>query len=136
MQPATTAVTQLQDWQPKIGFASGFDTAVDQEAQNVICTHPGNNATCTQEGAASTSPTSASNPPTPRPTCAECFTDQGLFTQDQIVTILKVLNKTSVADLCAALENGTLSVTNLIDVIDKVAGHTVTTALLACIGIT
>jgi hypothetical protein len=50
------------------GFASGLDTAVDQEAQNVICTHPGNNATCTQEGAASTSPTSASNPPTPRPT--------------------------------------------------------------------
>ena len=34
------------------GSASGFDTAVDQECENLICTHPGENATCTQEGAA------------------------------------------------------------------------------------
>src|SRR6188472_1014831 len=32
------------------GSASGFDTAVDQECENLICTHPGNNATCSQEG--------------------------------------------------------------------------------------
>jgi hypothetical protein len=38
------------------GFASGFDTSLDQEAQNVICTHPGNNASCTQEGAAAPTP--------------------------------------------------------------------------------
>jgi hypothetical protein len=29
------------------GFASGFDTSVNQEAENLICTHPGDNATCT-----------------------------------------------------------------------------------------
>jgi hypothetical protein len=34
------------------GSASGFDTSVNQECQNLICTHPGENATCTQEGAA------------------------------------------------------------------------------------
>jgi hypothetical protein len=34
------------------GSASGFDTALDQECENLICTHPGENATCTQEGAA------------------------------------------------------------------------------------
>jgi hypothetical protein len=28
------------------GSASGFDTAVNQECENLICTHPGNNATC------------------------------------------------------------------------------------------
>ena len=33
-----------------IGSASGFDTAVDQECENLICTHPGNDATCIQEG--------------------------------------------------------------------------------------
>ena len=44
------------------GSASGFDTAVDQECQNLICTHPGNNATCSQEEVRST-PT-----PTPEPT--------------------------------------------------------------------
>ena len=31
------------------GSASGFDTSVDQEAENTICTHPGDNATCTSE---------------------------------------------------------------------------------------
>jgi hypothetical protein len=36
------------------GSASGFDTALDQECENLICTHPGNNATCTQEGVTST----------------------------------------------------------------------------------
>jgi hypothetical protein len=34
------------------GSASGFDTAVDQECENLICTHPGENATCVQEGIA------------------------------------------------------------------------------------
>jgi hypothetical protein len=43
--------------------ASGFDTAVDQECENLICTHPGENATCSQEGVVT--PTST---PTPKPT--------------------------------------------------------------------
>src|SRR5438874_4574683 len=41
------------------GSASGFDTALDQECENLICTHPGNNATCVQEGVVT---------PTPKPT--------------------------------------------------------------------
>ena len=32
------------------GSASGFDTAVNQGCENLICTHP-NNSTCTEEGA-------------------------------------------------------------------------------------
>ena len=49
------------------GSASGFDTATNQECENLICTHPGNNATCVQEGAV-TSPTSTTGqPPTPEP---------------------------------------------------------------------
>jgi hypothetical protein len=31
------------------GSVSGFDNDLDQEATNVICTHPGENATCTSE---------------------------------------------------------------------------------------
>jgi hypothetical protein len=31
------------------GYASGFDTNVNQEAENTICTHPGENSTCTSE---------------------------------------------------------------------------------------
>jgi hypothetical protein len=41
------------------GSASGFDTALDQECENLICTHPGENATCSQEGVVT---------PTPKPT--------------------------------------------------------------------
>jgi hypothetical protein len=43
------------------GSASGFDTATNQECENLICTHPGNNATCTKEGVRSIST------PTPEP---------------------------------------------------------------------
>jgi hypothetical protein len=31
------------------GSSSGFDTSVTQDAENTICTHPGENATCTSE---------------------------------------------------------------------------------------
>ena len=47
------------------GSASGFDTNLDQECENLICTHPGNNATCTQEGVVK---------PKPKLTCEQCFT--------------------------------------------------------------
>jgi hypothetical protein len=48
------------------GSASGFDTAVNQECENLICTHPGNNATCTQEGlAAATGNAISSQQPPP-----------------------------------------------------------------------
>jgi hypothetical protein len=41
------------------GFASGFDTKVNQEAENTICTHP--STSCTVEG------TPTPPPPTPPP---------------------------------------------------------------------
>jgi hypothetical protein len=34
---------------------SGWDNTAEQEAQNVICTHPGENATCTSESSATNS---------------------------------------------------------------------------------
>jgi hypothetical protein len=45
------------------GSASGFDTTVNQECENLICTRPGENATCSQEGVTTPTPT-----PTPEPT--------------------------------------------------------------------
>ena len=55
------------------GSASGFDTAVDQECENLICTHPGENATCVQEGAVTTTTTATTNPTSTPKTCVECF---------------------------------------------------------------
>jgi hypothetical protein len=47
------------------GSASGFDTTVNQECENLICTHPGNNATCVSENeqAAVTPPVTPVTPP-------------------------------------------------------------------------
>jgi hypothetical protein len=52
------------------GSASGFDTAVNQECENLICTHPNDNATCSQEGIiTTTTPIPLPTPtPTPEPT--------------------------------------------------------------------
>src|SRR6266487_5081633 len=39
------------------GTQSGFDNLFEEEGQNLICTHPGNNATCVEEeGAAAQAP--------------------------------------------------------------------------------
>ena len=46
----------------KDGSVSGFDNTAEQECENLICTHPGNNATCSQEGVRFTpTPTSRAN---------------------------------------------------------------------------
>src|SRR4051794_9219930 len=51
------------------GSASGFDTTTNQECENLICTHPGENATCTEEEVTSALPTTTPTPtPTPTPT--------------------------------------------------------------------
>jgi hypothetical protein len=64
------------------GSASGFDTAVNQECENLICTHPGENATCSQEGAATASAAVAAA----KRTCEQCFTT--FLTPDQITGVL------------------------------------------------
>jgi hypothetical protein len=46
------------------GSASGFDTALDQECENLICTHPGNNASCVSENEGATTTTSPVTTPT------------------------------------------------------------------------
>src|SRR6266480_5010353 len=57
------------------GSASGFDTALDQECENLICTHPGENATCVQEGAVAAAAVQQGNQTTPvKLTCEQCST--------------------------------------------------------------
>ena len=62
---------------------SGFDNNQGQECENLICTHPGENATCVQEGAVTTNATTQ----TPvKLTCEQCFTK--FLTPDQITGVL------------------------------------------------
>jgi hypothetical protein len=85
------------------GSASGFDTALDQECENVICTHPGNNATCVQEGAVATTTTTATTPPPVKLTCEECF--RKFLNAEQITMITKGTN--NLAPLCEVLSSFT-----------------------------
>jgi hypothetical protein len=76
------------------GSASGFDTALDQECENLICTHPGSGATCVQEGVIT--------PTTPvKLTCEQCFTK--FLNSTQITGILRAADVTTLEQLCAAL---------------------------------
>jgi hypothetical protein len=90
---------------------SGFDNTEEQECQNLICTHPGENATCSQEGAAAT--------PTPvKLTCEQCFTS--LLTQAQISSLLRILNVASLEVLCADLQNHIIAGLELEDALSQV----------------
>jgi hypothetical protein len=81
------------------GSASGFDTAVDQECENLICTHPGENATCVQEGIGALTTNATSTPKTPK-TCEECITT--FLTPQQIAA----LPPGGIARLCENLVAG------------------------------
>jgi hypothetical protein len=80
------------------GSASGFDTALDQECENLICTHPGDNATCVQEESAAVT-TNATTPTPAKLTCEECLTKFLNAEQRRIVT--------GNEQFCAALSNAT-----------------------------
>jgi len=73
---------------------SGFDNDQEQECENLICTHPGNNATCTEEGAAVVTPVSTQAPIT----CEQCFTT--ILTPQQLTV---VLGSTPISTACVTL---------------------------------
>jgi hypothetical protein len=78
---------------------SGFDNNQGQECENVICTHPGENATCVSEGAVATTATTSNATSTPK-TCEECITT--FLTPQQIAA----LPPGGIARLCENLEAG------------------------------
>jgi hypothetical protein len=83
------------------GSASGFDTALDQECENLICTHPGENATCVQEGAVATTTTTTT--PTPvKLTCEQCFT-KFLSSTQRTILLGAAGNLPTLGELCARL---------------------------------
>jgi len=118
------------------GSASGFDTAVDQECENLICTHPGNNAACVREvretgQVAVATPVGAA--------CAACFSALGadtisalLFNATQFLQLTTPL--TTIEQLCDLLQSGTISLTTFVFILNSV-GITGTAAsdLITCL---
>jgi hypothetical protein len=86
---------------------SGFDNSLAQECQNVICTHPGDNASCVRENGAVNNGGGAVKDP-----CKDCFTtkltldEQKAFIQAVVKLGFKV---SSIEDVCKIINTGTVS---------------------------
>jgi hypothetical protein len=110
------------------GSASGFDTSLDQECENLICTHPGENATCVQEGKAAVVVT----PAPVKLTCEQCFTK--FLTQAQITFVEDRADATSLAQLCRELLNGAIHLPDFSkDLSDAGVSRTTANELIACL---
>jgi hypothetical protein len=94
------------------GSASGFDTALDQECENLICTHPGAGATCVSEAAVVSNQTGGGGGGTSDP-CLTCFT-QSLSVTEQTNFVNLVASQfgfkvSSIEDICKIINTGTVS---------------------------
>lgn len=101
----------------------------DQECENLICTHPGNTATCSREGVVVT-PT----PSTVKKTCEQCFTT--ILTQAQLTALENIFRVSSPEDLCAAFVRAGEAVSDLTSSdlpISGVTSETTQRELIACL---
>jgi hypothetical protein len=116
---------------------SGFDNIQEQESQNVICTHPGNNASCVSEG---TVVVAGGGRASTIAGCVACFINSGLI-DTQINILLERageavgLGPLTLEQLCALLENGTISVAVLTDILNGIplVSPEKTTAIITCL---
>jgi hypothetical protein len=107
---------------------SGFDNNQGQECENLICTHPGENATCVQEGVAAVQQGNQTTPV--KLTCEQCFTS--LLTPDQITIV--VSSEPGLAGLCLSLEQGQISETALIRQLNVAkVSETIQAQLIECL---
>jgi hypothetical protein len=119
---------------------SGFDNNQGQECENLICTHPGENATCVSEGTAAAAAAAGGGRVSTIAACVACFTNSGLI-DTQINLLLERageavgLGPLTLEQLCALLENGTISVAVLTDILNSIplVSQEKITAIIACL---
>jgi hypothetical protein len=100
------------------GFASGWDTKVNQECENTICTHPGDGATCVSEGGTAGGNNNGA-------ACEACFAGVSL---SALIAVLNApiatgglgFNVHSFADICALLDTHTITTAQLTVVLGRV----------------
>jgi len=83
---------------------------VNENCEPMICTHPNNDGTCSEEGVvtSSTITSAAGNNTVPTPkTCQECFTS--IFTPTQISAINALAGNDQVAIVCGQVAGGEIS---------------------------
>jgi hypothetical protein len=102
---------------------SGFDNNQGQECENVICTHPGENATCVQEAAAAAQAQV-------KLTCEQCFTK--FLTTAQISKLLSLSPEfTTLEQLCGLLPE--VRVVDLQLALGRIGGSSVAAQLIQCL---
>jgi hypothetical protein len=109
---------------------SGFDNNQEQECENLICTHPGENATCVQEGVAAAQQGNQTTPG--KLTCEQCFTKFLSSTQlDQL------LGRFTLEQICAILSRGTITLEgfeNTLTILEQLTGQPIDQAgLIRCL---
>jgi hypothetical protein len=106
---------------------SGFDNNQGQECENVICTHPGENATCVQENVIAPTPVT----PVKKTTCEQCFSS---LNQVVISELLSTFDVTTLAQLCTLFEGGTVSEERFIEVLTNAGvSERLQIELIACL---
>jgi hypothetical protein len=118
---------------------SGWDNNQEQECENLICTHPGENATCVSEGTAAAA-TAGGGRASTIAACVACFTNSGLI-DTQINILLERAGAAvgsgplTLEQLCALLENGTISVAVLTDILNGIplVSQEKITAIITCL---
>jgi hypothetical protein len=83
---------------------SGFDNNQGQECENLICTHPGDNATCVQEGAVAATTTTPPPPPV-KLTCEQCI--RKFLNEGQISELISFAGQETLEQVCDILHTGT-----------------------------
>ena len=80
---------------------SGFDNNQGQECENLICTHPGENATCVQEGVVAAQAQVNKTQPV-KLTCEQCFT-KFLTTSSQMAALRLFFLRNTLEEMCALI---------------------------------
>jgi hypothetical protein len=104
---------------------SGFDNNQGQECENVICTHPGENATCVQEEGAA-----AQTPPV-KLSCEDCF--RKFLSKTQLD---KLIGQSTLEEACAVLSSGRVTLVgfeNLLAELERVTGPIDIAGLIQCL---
>ena len=115
---------------------SGFDNNQGQECENLICTHPGENATCVQEGKAAV--VVVVTPAPVKLTCEQCFTK--FLNDPQISSVISSIRSltgadiTSLPELCDILFSAEISEKQFRDALgDAKVDQTIANELIACL---
>jgi hypothetical protein len=109
---------------------SGFDNNQGQECENVICTHPGENATCVQEGVVTPTTTTTTTPPPVKLNCEQCI--RKFLNDAQISELISFAGQDTLGEVCDILHTGTQN--DIQALFENISGsHDIAVQIIQCL---